>query len=275
MNSIVSVIAAGGLSSRLFPLTDGNHPKWLLNIGGSSLLQQTIDRINTITEVSQILVITNINQRKLVPTEIEKQAKVSFFSEPTGRNTYATFVLGAYLASKIDPNSKIVFSPADHLINDIQKYQITINSALDKVNQNIVVCGLLPSFPATDYGYINGDGNQVWRFVEKPDQLTAEQYLLEGNYYWNSGIFVTSTSFVLSFIENHDEETIFAIKELVENQNYEKWNQLNSISVDYQLIEPLSDQNKIAMVKATFDWSDVGGFSELKNTQIFDIRKNE
>jgi len=275
-NNFNSIIVAGGLSSRLFPLTDENHPKWLLKIGDGSLLEQTIRRSEDL-DSDKIFLLTSSKQLDLIKYQQTKLLKVG---EPEGKNTYASFVLGAFLSYYSNKDSLFGFFPADSFIQNRAEFKKTINQATDLLKidpNNIITIGILPTYPSPEYGYLETEGNQVLRFTEKPDENKAETFLAKGNYYWNAGIFLSSGKFIYEYIKNSDPGTFVTIdkiaKESIENEEsgWINWPDLEKISVDYKIMEPLSQENKIKFVPSSFDWNDIGTFESLKDVGIFDL----
>jgi len=275
-NSFNSIIVAGGLSSRLFPLTDENHPKWLLKIGKGSLLEQTIERSKDLYS-QNIFLLTSAKQVDLIKY---KEPNLQKFGEPEGKNTYASFGLGAFLSFYQDENSLFGFFPADHLVQNTEEYKKTITKAIDLLQtdpNNIITIGIHPTYPSPEYGYLETKGNDVLRFTEKPDENKAQTFLNKGNYYWNSGVFLSSAMFIYEYIRSTDTKTFEILDNISQNliknkeNDWLNWSELEKISVDYKIMEPLSQQNHIKFFPSTFNWNDIGTFESLKNGGIFDL----
>ena len=196
-----SIILAGGSGSRLWPLSRDLYPKQLISLHGKySLLQNTCKRLENITANAQNVLITNIKHANDVKFQLRQiQNNGIVLSEPMGKNTAPAIACAlAYIKSISDKDEPVIILPSDHLIQDIKAFEDTVRTAVPSIEKgNIVTFGIKPSYPETGYGYIKtGEGNnncyKVEKFVEKPDYDTAQQYLQEGCYYWNSGMFMHS-----------------------------------------------------------------------------------
>jgi mannose-1-phosphate guanylyltransferase len=277
MKDFVAIIAAGGESRRLQPLTDENHPKWLLNIDGKSLLERTVERIKLVQNSSKgalkvsVIVITSSQQAELAKNVINKYSDTEVISEPSKRNTYATLVLGSLLAERKNTTAKLGFFPADHRILDTQGFVRTIIDAINQTNHDLTTIGILPSFPSCEYGYIERLNDRVLQFVEKPNRERAQEYIQAGNYLWNSGMILASVDFLIEELKQNDIQNFNLVKQYLETGTEAKWNEVEKISADYKLLEPLSKTQKMRVVQAEFDWSDIGDFEALKNTTIFKL----
>ena len=206
------IILAGGSGSRLWPLSRELYPKQLLNlVSDKSLLQATFERLNFCMPEKDIISITNtkhVSNVKMQLSELTDNPVV--LAEPVAKNTAPAIVLATkFIMQKSASDPIIIVVPSDHLIKDNEKFLSTVQKG-KKLAQDgyIVTFGIKPNYPETGYGYINvskqiGDGFKVKEFVEKPNYETAQKYLQEGTFYWNSGIFMFKASTLLNEAIKH------------------------------------------------------------------------
>lgn len=306
-NNIQVVILAGGAGTRFWPLSRETCPKQMLRIAGEdTLLRQTIKRINGFIPQENIWIVTTEDKAQDIRFHLDPLGPIArsirFINEPVGRNTAPAIGLAAIYLHHFSPESIMIVMPSDHAIPDQDKFQEDIRVAIQGADKGcLVTFGIKPDRPETGYGYIKIENQQgagtdgllkVDRFVEKPDAITARRYISEGNYYWNSGIFVFKISKILSEIETHLPSLYKTLKEiegiLFKPNKLNKLNQLNepkqpnklnklnkpnklnelksryeeleSISIDYGIMERSSS---VLMVPATFRWSDLGSWTAL------------
>ena len=280
-----AVILAGGSGTRFWPKSREKLPKQLLKITGQgTMIQDTLGRMNPVVSPENTWVITNENHA----LETCRQLKTMGFcpsrllTEPVGRNTAAAIGYSASILSKTDPDAIMAVFPADHTITTPEAFCKLLQKA-EKVaaNNHLVTLGIEPITPETGYGYIKQgqaleDGAfKVYQFVEKPDRATAKEYIKEGGYYWNSGIFVWKVSTLLHEIETHlpelhaqlDTLTINTIEikgrypyRILNESGKKVFESLESISIDYGLMEKSSNT---AVLPANIGWNDVGAWSAL------------
>ncbi len=198
---IIPVILAGGSGSRLWPLSRKHYPKQLLKLfGETTMLQQTLLRRDGVPDLGDPIVVCNEEHRFMVAEQLSEigQSKASILLEPVARNTAPALALAAVKARTLVDNPTLLVLAADHMIRNIETFHAAIASAVVAAEADkLVTFGVQPTRPETGYGYIktdrsgSGQGSYpVQQFAEKPDLPTAERYLAEGNYYWNSGMFV-------------------------------------------------------------------------------------
>ena len=213
--------------------------------------------------------------------------RVHFIIEPFGKNTAPAIGLAALILNKISPNSIMVVMPSDHSIKNIKQFQEKLQGAIQVAEQGyLATFGIKPNRPETAYGYIqscplfknsNNEIFHVEKFLEKPDLKTAEAFIQQGNFYWNSGIFVWKASKILKEIETYLPGLHQGLKKIDELQNQEDetineiYSSFENISIDYGVLEKSQD---VLVIPSDFGWSDLGSWSALDNILEKDERGN-
>ena len=271
------LILAGGSGSRLWPLSRELYPKHLLNIiqDSESLLQSTFSRLKACMPEENIISITGVKHFSNVKYQLSFTAENPVvLSEPISKNTAPAIVLAVkYITETSKEDPVILVVPSDHLIKDITAFSETVKEG-EKLAQEgyIVTFGIKPSYPETGYGYINSiDGRTVNKFVEKPSEELAEEYLADGHYYWNGGIFMFKASTLLKETSKCAPD----IYELLKNFDFTKssdipfteFDKMPNISIDYAVMEK---SDKIALVELKSDWNDLGSWKS-----IYDVSKKD
>ena len=275
------LILAGGSGSRLWPLSRELYPKQLLNIQNTeSLLQATFLRLKEYINPNEIISMTGVKHLSNVRYQLSAVTENPVvLSEPIAKNTAPAIILGAKFiteTSKSDPVILVV--PSDHMIKDTKSFIETVKEGEKIAEQGyIVTFGIKPSYPETGYGYINttdvkiSEGYKVNKFVEKPDVQTAEKYISEGNYYWNSGIFMFKASVLLEEASKCAPEIYNNLKNFDFTKSSEipftEFDKMPSISIDYAVMEK---SDKIALVQLKSDWNDLGSWKS-----IYDVSKKD
>lgn len=279
------VILAGGSGTRLWPLSRSLTPKQFLKFAGEeSLLEATISRVKPFTTPEQVLVITGADVAKGEGYRLlERYEKLL---EPVGRNTAPAIGVAAlhYRLMGLDPVMLVL--PSDHLIRDVAGFQRAVELALGPVSRgHLVTFGIQPTSPATGYGYIQsdpsgGDVRRVSRFVEKPDQATAVRFLSEGGYLWNSGMFVWKASAILEEIRRALPELSSLLEEIAAGARVEgglqaamhsRFARAPSVSIDHGVLQ---GSERVYVVPAPFDWSDVGSWDSVHDVADKDDNRN-
>jgi mannose-1-phosphate guanylyltransferase len=275
------VILAGGSGTRFWPLSRAARPKQLISITGDrTMLQRTVERVLPL-KPKRILIITN----KIQAEETERQLAhfrkipIDVIAEPLARNTAAAIGLAATIIAAYDPGGVMVVLPADHFIKDEEALRQTLLHAAHAArNGYLVTLGILPSRPETGYGYIEADMNlrgsgpfPVRRFVEKPPLADAVKYLEEGNFFWNSGMFIWRADTIMQEIKTYLPEMASVLSGIsfadgiwelsdLEDQIESVYGTVESISIDVGVMEKSS---RVQVVPVEMGWSDVGSWSSL------------
>ncbi|WP_316931231.1 mannose-1-phosphate guanylyltransferase [Chryseobacterium sp. P1-3] len=266
MHKIINVILSGGVGSRLWPLSRKHRPKQYLNIfGDKSLFQLTA--IRNINLCDNLIVIGNTDNFEL-SSEALKEINIDRYGqiiEASPRNTAAAIAFAAFSADRDDI---LLITPSDHLIEDEDEYERSVNEAINLAKKDsIVTFGLIPTKPETGFGYIQVKGNNVLGFREKPNKETAQEFILNGNFLWNSGMFCFKAGIFLEELKKYQPD-VYAKSEIAFNAKngdslpLEESMDIPSISVDYAVMEKT---DRLKVVKSNFKWSDMGSFESLYN----------
>lgn len=286
---ICALIMAGGKGTRFWPLSTEDKPKQFLKlIGSNTMIQMTVKRILPIIPIERIFVSTGEKYVDLVKEQLPDLPENNIIVEPEGRNTAPCIALSAMVIKRYYKDSKMLVLPSDHLIRDEEKFRDIIlkgNKILDKNNEGIITFGIKPDRPETGYGYIKyGKNNidkdvyKVEKFVEKPDLETAKEYLNEGNYLWNGGMFLWRTNYIIEEIRKYAPQTYEALHN-IENieesklQNYinENYRKTDSISIDYAVLEKSED---IFVIPSEIGWDDIGTWKSVERYRKKDEKNN-
>ncbi len=271
------VIMAGGRGERFWPQSRLKRPKHLLPIvGDAPMLSQTVDRLSGLVSPEDVFVITNAEQRDAVLESCPQLLPERVIGEPQGRDTAAAVGLAALVVERAEPGAAFALLPADHVIADAAGFCSVLEGAFEaaEAEDYLVTIGIQPDFPSTGYGYLkrgpsaqeNGSRPvyQVERFVEKPNLEKAEQYLKEGGFYWNAGMFIWRPEVILSAIKQHAPELSSGLEELssawdssgsLEDAMGQVYPHLKKISIDFAVMEKAEG---VVMLESDFDWDDVG-----------------
>ncbi|MBU0620459.1 MAG: mannose-1-phosphate guanylyltransferase/mannose-6-phosphate isomerase [Gammaproteobacteria bacterium] len=276
MNEVKAVILAGGSGSRLWPLSRQQLPKQFLALdGNATLLQTTIDRLAPTITPGNVLIVTQEAHAK----GEAYHALLPYLSlyEPAGRNTAPAIALAAAYLMEQGGDPVMVVLPADHIIKDEVRFRMHLDIAIKAAQSGeLVTFGIQPTRPDTGFGYIKASSPSsgqgvlgVERFTEKPDLATAETFLKEGDFYWNSGMFVWRASAILEEIERFLPE-VFRIVQLIREecrlgsdfqQAVEKhFAAMPSISIDYGVLER---SDRVSLIPCDIGWSDVGSWQAV------------
>lgn len=275
---LCALIMAGGKGTRFWPLSTEEKPKQFLNlIGNYTMIQMTVNRILPIIPIERIFVCTGERYVDLVKEQLPNLPERNIIVEPEGRNTTPCIALSALVIKRYYRDAMMVVLPSDHLIKDENKFTNIIIDAKEflEVNKNaILTLGMKPDRAETGYGYINyGDKvspvvNKVEKFVEKPNEKKAKEYLLSGKYLWNGGMFIWRVDTIINAIKEYVPNTYEALSaiEIVEECNLqelinEKYNNTDAISIDYAILEK-SDQ--VYVLPSEIGWDDIGSWKAIE-----------
>ena len=281
---IQPIILAGGTGSRLWPLSRELYPKQLLSLTDeTSLLQTTLLRVAELPEVLPPVIVVGEEHRFITLSQVEELASVDKFSillESVGKNTAPAICGAAHFCKDLGDDVVLLVLPADHIVLNQEGFVEAVNRAATLAQSGAVVTfGIQPTSPETGYGYIEqGEGNSVASFKEKPDLQTAENYLEQGNYYWNSGMFIFNSSSLLDKYKSILPD-IYEKSNLIEDWSrdldsgkIEKlYRAMDSISIDNGIMEKTSG---ILMVPLRSDWSDLGSWDSLDVVKDVDLNGN-
>lgn len=289
--SLVPVILCGGAGSRLWPVSREAHPKPFIRLAdGVSLLQKAFQRAAALEDVGTVLTVTN--RELFFKTEDEfrevntKQIGTSFILEPFGRNTAGAVAAAAlHVARTYGEETLMLVLAADHLITRFDEFA----SAVDRAKQlartgKVVTFGIRPDTPETAYGYIEADGENVVRFVEKPQASEARSYLASGRFLWNSGMFCFSAGTMLEEMARHCPDVLAEVSSCLERSPSSEskdgiqirldppsFGAVPDISIDYAVMEKCQ---RAAVVPCDIGWSDVGSWTALSELSTPDARGN-
>jgi len=301
-SQVNAVILAGGSGSRLWPMSRQNLPKQFLTLDGdATLLQTTINRLSPTIEARDVLIVTQEAHAKgeayhaLLPYQ-------SLF-EPVGRNTAPAIALAAAYFIDRGADPVMVVLPADHIIKDEVQFRTHLDIAIKAAeNGQLLTFGIQPTRPDTGFGYIKvqspsssvshfskgglGGICDTWsvcpveRFTEKPDLATAERFLKEGNYYWNSGMFVWRATVILAEIKKYLPEVAQIIQTILQESRsgvgFQKavekhFSAMPSISIDYGVLEK---SDRVSLIPCDIGWNDVGSWQAVHEISAKDINGN-
>jgi mannose-1-phosphate guanylyltransferase/mannose-6-phosphate isomerase len=279
---IIPVILAGGSGTRLWPMSRQHYPKQLLKLfGDRTMLQQTLLRLDGVADLASPIVVCNEEHRFMVAEQLHEigLSKSSIILEPVARNTAPALALAAIHARTIAEDAILLVLSADHMIKDVPVFHSALTQAVGAAQSgHLATFGINPTRPETGYGYIkakidSGSSSSnfypVEQFVEKPDLTTAEKYLAEGCYYWNSGMFVFQTEVFLKELMAHSPEVVAAAERAklsaVQDLDFirvdrDAFSQAPNISIDYALMEK---SKNVVCVPFNAGWSDVGDWKSF------------
>lgn len=278
-----AVIMAGGKGERFWPLSTSKHPKQLLAlVGDKPLIAQAVDRLSGLVPPENIFVVTNADLVEATQEAAPLLPPENIVGEPIGRDTAAAVACGGALVKARDENGVFSVLTADQVMGDLDVFFATLKGGMDLAEQNniLVTIGIQPTFPATGFGYIESgevfehaegvEFRKANRFVEKPDEPTASQYLSTGKFYWNSGMFIWSVPALEKAFEAHSPDMRQLMERLTDYARQGKiiegmnatYPDLGKISIDYALMEKADN---IIMACGTFAWDDVGSWPALES----------
>jgi len=285
-----AVIMAGGTGKRLWPLSRQRRPKQILKLlDGRTLLRECFDRLTELFDPRNILVLTNAQYVDQVCENLTELPEGNLIAEPCVRDTSGAIGLAASILTKADPHATMAVVTADQILRPQEPFIEAMKTALEFVRNHpdsLVTFGIQPVFASTQYGYIRlgepkGDGGvlPVTAFREKPDAPTARQYLEEGGYYWNSGMFVWKAETILRLMKTFVPACAEPLEKIHQawggpdqEATLQEWfSQLPTISIDYAVMEKASDVYGIPL---DCRWQDLGSFAALADLISSDANGN-
>jgi len=291
-----AVIPAGGIGSRLWPLSRADAPKFLHDLTGSgqSLLRDTWDRLEPLTGPGRIAVVTGRAHRAAVEAQLPGIADANVILESEPRESAAAIGLAAAILHRRDPDVIIGSFSADHVIRGTRVFEFAVRDAVEVAREGyICTIGITPSEPAVGFGYVKQgrelvvegarEAALVESFVEKPDLETAKAYVADRSYLWNAGMFIARAGVLLDELALHQPALHAGLMELAEVWDDRDrrgpavdriWPTLPKIAIDYAVAEPAAERGRLAVVPGHFDWDDVGDFASLAKL-VTNGRKND
>ncbi len=286
--SVIALIMAGGSGTRFWPASRASQPKQFLRVtGDKSMLQLTFDRLEAQIPAHKIYVVTAGSQAQLVREHLPQLPPENIIIEPFGMNTAPCIALSAAHLAELYPSGEaLLVLPADHVILDVPAFLRSVNLAEKVARQGaLVTFGIVPEYPATGYGYIEAGEElepgvrKVSRFKEKPDLTTATEFLRQGNFYWNSGMFCWTLASIEAAFRSHlpralevAGQTLALLKGGADQQRVnDAYAQMPRVPVDIGIMEPASNR---AVIPVSIGWNDVGSWKALADISPADGEQN-
>ncbi|MFM7014054.1 MAG: mannose-1-phosphate guanylyltransferase [Actinomycetota bacterium] len=283
-----AVIPAGGVGSRLWPLSRASAPKFLHDLTGSgqTLLQDTWDRVTPLATEARTMVVTGIAHEQAVKEQLANLPTNNLVLEISPKDSTAAIALAAAILARREPDVIIGSFAADHVITDSAAFQKAVEEAIAvAATDQIVVIGIEPTEPSVGFGYIKTgeeleisaapSARKVVKFVEKPKIERARKYYRSGKYLWNAGMFIAPASLLLKQLKKSEPQLHAAILELAAAWDTAKrqatikqiWPSLKKVAIDYSIAEPAASAGLVSVIPASFSWHDVGDFAAIAELQ--------
>ena len=288
--TIIPVILSGGSGTRLWPLSRKQYPKQYLPLASdNTMLQETILRLNGLENLADPIIVCNADHRFLVAEQCQQIdiKNPTILLEPVGRNTAPAIAAAALQSLKDSDDSILLVLSADHVIQGVDAFHKAINIANQQAQSGrLATFGIVPTDANTGYGYIKSSKNntdgayKVEEFVEKPDLETAEKYLDQGNYLWNSGMFMFQARAFIDELTTHAPNIVASVNNAVNNATQDldfirlekqAFESSPSDSIDYALMEK---SNNVVVVPLDAQWNDIGSWSALHDIGNKDVDGN-
>jgi len=287
---IIPVILSGGSGTRLWPLSRKQYPKQYLPLAGdNTMLQETILRLSGLDNLADPIIVCNADHRFLVAEQCQQIdiKNPTILLEPIGRNTAPAIAAAALQSLKQTDDAVLLVLSADHVIQDVEAFHQAINIASQQAQDGkLATFGIVPTDANTGYGYIkssvdsNNGAHKVEEFVEKPDLETAEKYLEQGNYLWNSGMFMFQAHTFIDELTTHAPNIVTSVNNAVNNAvqdldfirlEKQAFESSSSDSIDYALMEK---SDNVVVVPLDAQWNDIGAWSALYDIGTKDVNGN-
>jgi mannose-1-phosphate guanylyltransferase len=283
LGRFIAVIPAGGVGTRLWPLSRAAAPKFLHDLtgSGSTLLRATYDRLQPLAG-KRVLVVTGTAHRAAVCRQLPEVQDGDLVLESEPKDSGAAIGLAAAILHERDPDTIMGSFAADQVISPDHLFQAAVREAVHTAAAGkIVTIGIKPTHPSTGFGYIRAgeplgvpeapSAQAVVEFVEKPSEEVAQEYVDSGNYVWNAGMFVAPVSLMLKHLEANQPELFAGLQEIAKSWDTPQrdevtarvWPTLPKIAIDYAVAEPAAAAGDVAVVPGAFRWDDVGDFASV------------
>lgn len=289
---LCALIMAGGKGERFWPLSTDEKPKQFLKLlGEETMIQMTVNRLKELIPFERIFVITGKRYLYLVKEQLPQLPSRNIIAEPMGKNTAPCIALSAFIIKKYYEDATIAVLPSDHLIRNEEEFRNVIAAADSFIKENkeaIVTLGMKPDRAEIGYGYIKAhktfsivNGLKIKNvdvFVEKPNIIKAEEYLKDGDFLWNGGMFVWKAENILRLTEKYLKNTYEILKEIVceTEESYEQklknnYTLVDNVSIDYAIMEKLEN---IYVIPSQLGWDDVGTWYSVERCREKDSNNN-
>lgn len=277
-SSLHAVIPAGGSGTRLWPLSRSGKPKFLLPLPGPrTMIQETVARLSPVWGSERLTIVTGAAHAPEVLRQLPGLDADHLIVEPLARGSGPAIGLATAIAGRRDPDAIVGSFAADHVVLQQDLFDATVRAAIDAARRGyLVTIGIQPTYAETGYGYIHrgdGIGNgadacRVRKFKEKPDAATAEQYVAAGDYLWNASMFVWQAKTLMAEMRRHLPDLAAVLEELAavwdtpdrERAFAELWPLVVEVTIDEGILE---QSDRVAVVPASFDWTDLGDWHGL------------
>ncbi|HLV14109.1 MAG TPA: mannose-1-phosphate guanylyltransferase [Xanthomarina sp.] len=288
-NDYYAILMAGGVGSRFWPVSTQDFPKQFHDMlgTGETLIQKTFHRLSKLIPKDHIFILTNACYKDLVFEQLPEVTERQVVLEPAMRNTAPCILYASLKIQKENPNAIMIVAPSDHWIEDEQAFTDNVQQAFDYCSKHdaLMTLGIQPTFPNTGYGYIEfhthskNHVKQVEQFREKPDYHTAKQFLEQGNFLWNAGIFMWHVNAVVAAFKKNQASLFQLFEKGIPFYNTEEeadfisenYGKAENISVDYAIMEA---SKNVYVIPATFDWNDLGTWGSLYDKLEKDQNQN-
>lgn len=287
-----ALILAGGSGQRFWPISRDSLPKQLLKLfGDKTLLEMTVDRLDGLVPMENILILTNKQQEASVRKLLPQLPAENIIAEPEKRDTAPAIALGVGWVVARDPSATMMVLPADHLIQDQKEFQRVLTNAAKaaEASSSLVTIGIKPTWACPSYGYVERGRRsslpsvddqavyEVERFREKPNPDLAEHFLSQGTFTWNAGMFIWTIPAIFSELSRHCPALADFVSELRNTNDFDatvskQFGKLPKLSIDYALMERAS---RVLNIEATFDWDDVGNWTSVGRYLTADEHGNQ
>lgn len=283
------MILAGGVGSRFWPVSTPARPKQILPLASEQpLIRDTVERILPLVPQERLRILTGAHLAEPILNAVPGLEAGNFLLEPRAAGTAPVLAWAAAELERRDPDAVMVSLHADHVIHPAGRFRQLVADAAELAVEHgrLFTIGAVPARPETGYGYVRlggalregeapregrAAGYEVAEFVEKPDRATAERYLASGEYLWNTGLFVWRAADLLDQIERHTPELAELVPILREGGTEEFFSRAPTLSIDEGLLER---SDRVGVVRATFDWDDVGAWDAVYRTRPADEHGN-